>query len=369
TRCSPPSCRSPRTRWSGHWAGSARSRRCPASRRSRISTAGRATPSSPATTPTSPPGSTDRSHPARRSPSPPRSSSSSIRRARSRAASGSRPPRRGEQGPAGAPPPAHLTGWPVPAPPPGGEGIRCPHRSPRRGGVAAMSTPEPRSGAGPAPAQHLNAKVVGISIAAAVGGFLFGFDTSVINGAVNALSDEFSLGAGLTGFAVSSALLGCAIGAWFAGALSNRFGRIPVMVIAAILFFISAVGSGLAFGVWDLIVWRVVGGLGVGAASVIAPAYIAEVAPAKFRGRLGSLQQLAIVLGIFTALLSNAVIANSAGGSSETFWLGVAAWRWMFMIEAVPAAAYGIMALFLPESPRFLVRRNELDRASKVLYD
>ena len=232
-----------------------------------------------------------------------------------------------------------------------------------------MSTPEPRSGAGPAPAQHLNAKVVGISIAAAVGGFLFGFDTSVINGAVNALSDEFSLGAGLTGFAVSSALLGCATGAWFAGALSNRFGRIPVMVIAAILFFISAVGSGLAFGVWDLIVWRVVGGLGVGAASVIAPAYIAEVAPAKFRGRLGSLQQLAIVLGIFTALLSNAVIANSAGGSSETFWLGVAAWRWMFMIEAVPAAAYGIMALFLPESPRFLVRRNELDRASKVLYD
>ena len=135
-----------------------------------------------------------------------------------------------------------------------------------------MSTPEPRSGAGPAPAQHLNTKVVGISIAAAVGGFLFGFDTSVINGAVNALSDEFSLGAGLTGFAVSSALLGCATGAWFAGALSNRFGRIPVMVIAAILFFISAVGSGLAFGVWDLIVWRVVGGLGVGAASVIAPA-------------------------------------------------------------------------------------------------
>ena len=232
-----------------------------------------------------------------------------------------------------------------------------------------MSASAARSGADPAPAQRLNAKVVGISIAAAVGGFLFGFDTSVINGAVGALSEEFSLGAGLTGFAVSSALLGCAIGAWFAGALSNRFGRIPVMVIAAILFFLSAIGSGLAFGVWDLIVWRVVGGLGVGAASVIAPAYIAEVAPAKFRGRLGSLQQLAIVLGIFTALLSNALIANSAGGSAETLWFGVAAWRWMFMIEAVPAAAYGIMALFLPESPRYLIRRNQLDRASKVLYD
>ena len=139
----------------------------------------------------------------------------------------------------------------------------------------------------PAQAQTLNPKVVGISIAAAVGGFLFGFDTSVINGAVGALSDEFSLGAGLTGFAVSSALLGCAVGAWFAGGLANRFGRIPVMIIAAILFFVSAIGSGLAFGVWDLIIWRVVGGLGVGAASVIAPAYIAEVAPAKYRGRLG----------------------------------------------------------------------------------
>lgn len=174
-----------------------------------------------------------------------------------------------------------------------------------------MTPSAARSSVDPAPTQRLNAKVVGISIAAAVGGFLFGFDTSVINGAVSALSEEFALGAGLTGFAVSSALLGCAIGAWFAGALSNRFGRIPVMVIAAILFFLSALGSGLAFGVGDLIAWRVIGGLGVGAASVIAPAYIAEVAPAKFRGRLGSLQQLAIVLGIFVALLSNALIANS----------------------------------------------------------
>ncbi|HEX7351935.1 sugar porter family MFS transporter [Brachybacterium sp.] len=232
-----------------------------------------------------------------------------------------------------------------------------------------MSASAAPSGAGSAPSQRLNAKVVGISIAAAVGGFLFGFDTSVINGAVGALSEEFSLGAGLTGFAVSSALLGCAVGAWFAGSLSNRYGRIPVMVIAATLFFVSAIGSGIAFGVWDLIAWRVVGGLGVGAASVIAPAYIAEVAPAKFRGRLGSLQQLAIVLGIFVALLSNALIANSAGGSEQSFWFGVAAWRWMFMIEAVPAAAYGIMALFLPESPRYLIRRNQLDRASKVLYD
>ena len=233
------------------------------------------------------------------------------------------------------------------------------------GGAGSPGGPDATAGA----VVKLNPKVVGISIAAAVGGFLFGFDTSVINGAVNALSDEFSLGAGLTGFAVSSALLGCAVGAWFAGSLSTRYGRIPVMVIAAILFFISAIGSGIAFGVWDLIIWRVVGGLGVGAASVIAPAYIAEVAPAKYRGRLGSLQQLAIVLGIFAALLSNAIIANTAGGAAESFWFGVAAWRWMFMIEAVPAAVYGIMALFLPESPRYLIGKGQLDRASRVLYD
>lgn len=221
-----------------------------------------------------------------------------------------------------------------------------------------------------APGQgKLNPKVIGISIAAAVGGFLFGFDTSVINGAVSALSGEFSLGAALTGFAVSSALIGCAVGAWFAGGLSNRFGRVPVMIVAAILFFVSAIGSGLAFGVWDLIVWRVVGGLGVGTASVIAPAYIAEVAPAKYRGRLGSLQQLAIVLGIFVALLSNALLANVAGGAAETLWFGIAAWRWMFMIEAIPAAVYGIMALKLPESPRFLVAQDKLDEASKVLFD
>lgn len=217
--------------------------------------------------------------------------------------------------------------------------------------------------------QRLNARVVGISIAAALGGFLFGFDTAVINGAVDALAGEFALSSGLTGFAVSSALIGCAIGAWFAGAAANRFGRIPVMLAAAVLFLVSALGSGLAFGVVDLIVWRVVGGFGVGAASVIAPAYIAEVSPARVRGRLGSLQQLAIVSGIFAALLSNAWLAQLAGGSAEVLWLELPAWRWMFMAEALPAVVYGVMALRLPESPRFLVGRGDVDRASQVLHD
>jgi len=166
---------------------------------------------------------------------------------------------------------------------------------------------------------------------------------------------------------VASALLGCAVGAWFAGSLSNRWGRIRVMVIASILFFVSAIGSGLAFSVGDLILWRLVGGLAVGAASVIAPAYIAEVAPAVFRGRLGSLQQLAIVTGIFTALLTAQLFATTAGGASQDLWLGLEAWRWMFMAEAIPAVIYGVIAMRLPESPRYLVGKHRDEEAAAVL--
>ena len=219
------------------------------------------------------------------------------------------------------------------------------------------------------PLSRINGRIVGISVGAALGGFLFGFDTSVINGAVTAIGDQFSLSAGLQGFAVSSALLGCAVGAWFAGPIANKMGRIPVMLVAALLFLVSSIGSGLAFGVWDLIAWRVIGGIGVGAASVIAPAYIAEVSPAHVRGRLGSLQQLAIVLGIFTALLSNAILAGTAGSASNDLWFGLEAWRWMFMAEAIPALIYGLFAFRLPESPRFLVARGQYDKASQVLHD
>jgi len=211
------------------------------------------------------------------------------------------------------------------------------------------------------------ANAILISVVAAIGGFLFGFDTAVINGAVDALSEEFSLSAGLTGFAVSCALLGCVIGAWFAGSAADRFGRPKVMIVAAVLFAASAIGSGLSFGVWDLIGWRVVGGLGVGVASVIAPAYIAEISPASIRGRLGSLQQLAIVTGIFLALLSDAFLAGQAGGAAEELWLGLSAWRWMFLAELVPAVAYGVLALTIPESPRFLVASGQDRRARDVL--
>ena len=212
-------------------------------------------------------------------------------------------------------------------------------------------------------------RVVLVSAVAALGGFLFGYDTSVINGAVDALQDEFALGSLFTGIGVASALLGCAVGAWFAGGLSDRYGRVRVMWVAAVLFAVSALGSGFAQGVADLIAWRLIGGLGVGTASVIAPAYIAEVAPAHLRGRLGSLQQMAIVLGIFAALLVNANVADAAGGSREVWLLELEAWRWMFLAELVPAAAYGLLALRIPESPRFLVAQGRLEEAAEVLDD
>jgi sugar porter (SP) family MFS transporter len=210
-------------------------------------------------------------------------------------------------------------------------------------------------------------RAVLLASVAALGGFLFGFDTAVINGAVEAIRADFDMGAGLTGFSVSAALIGCALGAWIAGQLAGRMGRVKVMLLASAFFTISAIGSGLAQGPWDLILWRVVGGLAVGGASVIAPAYIAEIAPAPIRGRLGSLQQLAIVTGIFLALLSDYFLATAAGGAAEELWLGLEAWRWMFLAETVPAVAYGVLALVIPESPRYLVQQGEHKKARTVL--
>ena len=215
--------------------------------------------------------------------------------------------------------------------------------------------------------QRATARVVLISAAAALGGFLFGFDTAVINGAVDAVRGGFALDAAQTGFAVSCALLGSALGAWYAGMLANRFGRVRTMQVAAVLLVASALGSGLVTAVWDLILWRLVGGIGVGVASVIAPTYIAEVSPAHIRGRLGSMQQLAIVLGIFAALLSDAWLAGVAGGATEPLWFGLAAWRWMFLVATLPALVYGTLVLGVPESPRHLVAKGRIDEARVVL--
>jgi sugar porter (SP) family MFS transporter len=211
------------------------------------------------------------------------------------------------------------------------------------------------------------ARVVLIAAAAAIGGFLFGFDTAVINGAVDAVRDGFGLSAGRIGIAVSCALLGSALGAWYAGPLADRLGRVRTMQVAALFLVLCAVGSGLVHGVWELMFWRVIGGIGVGVASVIAPAYIAEVSPANVRGRLGSMQQLAIVLGIFVALLSDAWLASTAGGAAHKLWFGLEAWRWMFLVATLPALIYGVLVLGVPESPRYLVARGRPAEARVVL--
>jgi MFS transporter, SP family, sugar:H+ symporter len=210
--------------------------------------------------------------------------------------------------------------------------------------------------------------VILIAGAAALGGFLFGFDTAVINGAVAALQNTFNISSAMTGFAVSSALLGSALGAFIAGPIADRLGRTKTMIIASVMFTLSAIGSGLPFTIWDFMFWRALGGIAVGMASVIAPAYIAEVAPAHLRGRLGSLQQLAIVVGIFVALLSDYFIALGAGGTAEgPFWFGATAWRWMFWSEIPPAVLYGVAALMIPESPRYLVAQGRHREAANVL--
>ena len=200
-----------------------------------------------------------------------------------------------------------------------------------------------------------------------MGGFLFGYDSSVINGAVGAIGSHYGVSATSLGFTVSSALLGAAVGAFVAGPVADRVGRLAAMRLAAALFLISALGTGLADSLALLIVFRVIGGVGVGIASVVAPAYIAEIAPARIRGRLGSAQQLAIVLGIFVALLADYAFATAAGGSDHGFWLGLPAWRWMFLAMTVPALIYGGLSLTIPESPRYLVSEARLSEAMQVL--
>lgn len=210
------------------------------------------------------------------------------------------------------------------------------------------------------------AYIIFISAIAAIGGFLFGFDSGVINGTVTALGKAFNSDAVATGFNVASVLLGCAVGALCAGPAADKYGRKPVMLLTALVFAISAWGSGDADTASAFIWYRLLGGLGIGAASVLAPAYISEVAPPAFRGRLATLQQLAIVLGLFMAFVSNYLIAAAAGGAEAVFWLELPAWRWMFWMELVPSVLFLLGVLLIPESPRFLVAQGRIAEANQV---
>jgi SP family sugar:H+ symporter-like MFS transporter len=209
--------------------------------------------------------------------------------------------------------------------------------------------------------------VILISCVATIGGFLFGFDSGVINGTVTGLQAAFDSDSIGTGFNVASMLLGCAGGAYFAGRLADRWGRRTLLILSALFFIVSAWGSGVAGSSIEFIMFRVIGGLAVGAASVMAPAYISEIAPAQYRGRLITIQQIAIIFGLFSAFLSNYLLADIAGSSTSEFWMGYQTWRWMFWMELTPAIIFFLALLVIPESPRYLVMSGKNDQALKVL--
>ncbi len=209
--------------------------------------------------------------------------------------------------------------------------------------------------------------IVLISVVATIGGFLFGFDSGVINGTQDGLHQAFRSGEWMQGFEIASMLLGCAVGAFSAGRLADRLGRRNVLILSAVMFLLSALGAGAAVSSGWFIAARVVGGFAVGAASVISPAYIAEVAPARYRGRLATVQQIAIITGLTAAFLSNYLLAAAAGASTEPLWGGQAAWRWMFWMQAAPSLLFLLLLLTIPESPRYLVVKRRKDDALRVL--
>ncbi len=211
-------------------------------------------------------------------------------------------------------------------------------------------------------------------VVAALGGFLFGFDTAVISGCIGFLEDQFALSAWTKGYVVSAALIGCICGAGAAGWLSDRFGRRRVLMLAAALFLSSAIGSALPRHVPTLIAARWVGGLGVGIASMLSPLYIAEISPASIRGALVALYQLAITVGILVAYFSNAAIVALGQSASEAAtgglfeWVLVAEpWRGMFGAEAIPATVFLLLLAAVPESPRWLFQHGEEDKARRIL--
>lgn len=209
--------------------------------------------------------------------------------------------------------------------------------------------------------------IAAIVAVATIGGFMFGYDSGVINGTQEGLEKAFSLSKLGTGLNVGAILLGCAFGAFAAGRLADVWGRRTVMIIAALLFLVSAVGSGAAHTSWVFILFRLIGGLGVGAASVLCPVYISEVTPANIRGRLSSVQQIMIITGLTGAFVANYVLAHTAGSSTAPFWLGLPAWRWMFWMQTIPAAVFFLALLSIPESPRYLVAKGKDAEAEKIL--
>ena len=205
--------------------------------------------------------------------------------------------------------------------------------------------------------------VMMVCLVAALGGLLFGYDTGVINGAIGPLKAHFALDATQEGWAMGCALLGCAIGAGAAGVLSDRFGRKKVLILSAVLFLISAVGTAVPKSITAFIIYRILGGLGVGAASISSPMYIAEISPARIRGRMVSVNQFAIVTGFLVVYFANYFIALQG----DVAWNEQSGWRWMFGSESLPALLLLVLLFFVPESPRWLAKQNRDAEALEIL--
>lgn len=198
---------------------------------------------------------------------------------------------------------------------------------------------------------------------AAVGGLLFGYDTAVVAGAIGFIQQKYQLSAAMTGWVASCALVGCMVGAMFAGALSDKLGRKKVLMISALAFAISSLGIIIPWGLDSFIAFRFIGGVGIGIASMLAPMYISEIAPADIRGRLISIYQLGIVIGILLIYFVNAGIA----GLYDESWNIEHGWRWMFGSGIIPSIVFIVLLLIVPESPRWLAQQNNWAEAEKVL--
>jgi len=208
---------------------------------------------------------------------------------------------------------------------------------------------------------HGGAMLLTSSIIAALGSFLFGFDTAVISGTTDALRGVYSLTDSLLGFTVSSALIGTLFGAVLVGRPADWWGRRPVLTVLALFYLVSAVGCAYAWNWYSLLFFRWIGGIAVGGASVVSPVYITEIAPARRRGLLVAVSQFNIVVGILAAYFSNYLVAYLLGPEPP------AAWRWMFGVEAVPAAVFLVASILIPESPRWLVKKRDRAAAEEVL--
>ena len=216
--------------------------------------------------------------------------------------------------------------------------------------------------------------ILAISLISALGGFLFGYDWVVIGGAKPFYEQFFQIAEipHLQGWAVSCALIGCILGTLISGALSDRYGRKKLLIFSAILFLISAMGTGAANTFTPFILYRILGGIGIGLASNLSPMYIAEISPADVRGKFVSLNQLTIVIGILAAQVANWFIADAMANEITAdeilnSWNGQRGWRWMFWAEAIPAVLFFSLMWIVPESPRWLARRHEHDKVNDIL--